>query len=74
MDLHDALGTLDTKTRRRLKDQRRMRFRRAIESYEEQCRLQAAVADFPDLLSLTPPAGHRQSGRPGHGCADAARG
>ncbi|MDR0280001.1 MAG: hypothetical protein LBJ37_19175 [Paucimonas sp.] len=31
------------------KDQRRMEFRRAIESYSEQRRLLQDIADFPDL-------------------------
>lgn len=44
----------DAKTRRKLKDQRRMAYRRAIESYAEQCRLQRELADYPDLI----PAGY----------------
>ncbi|MBD7976736.1 MULTISPECIES: PA3496 family putative envelope integrity protein [Pseudomonas] len=37
---------LDTKARRRLEDQRRMRYRRAIEEYWEQRRLSVGLADF----------------------------
>ncbi|WAJ37518.1 transcriptional regulator [Pseudomonas sp. GOM7] len=40
----------DAKTRRKLQDQRRMAYRRAIETYAEQCRLQRELADFPDLI------------------------
>ncbi|WP_028238885.1 PA3496 family putative envelope integrity protein [Stutzerimonas azotifigens] len=47
----DDLHALDAKTRRQLKDQRRMRFRRAIESYGEQRRLQAELDDYPDLIA-----------------------
>ncbi|MBF0676822.1 transcriptional regulator [Pseudomonas sp.] len=44
----DYLYPLDTgKARRRLEDQRRMRYRRAIEEYWEQRRLSAGLADFP---------------------------
>lgn len=39
----------DAKTRRKLQDQRRMAYRRAIEHYAEQCQLQRELADFPDL-------------------------
>ncbi|MFV3384439.1 PA3496 family putative envelope integrity protein [Pseudomonas sp. NY15364] len=44
--LHDQP---DAKTRRKLQDQRRMAYRRAIEHYAEQCRLQRELADFPEL-------------------------
>lgn len=44
----------DAKTRRKLQDQRRMAYRRAIEHYAEQCRLQRELADFPELV----PAGY----------------
>lgn len=40
----------DSKTRRKLEDQRRMAFRRAIEEYAEQRRLQLELGDYPDLL------------------------
>lgn len=39
----------DAKTRRKLQDQRRMAYRRAIEHYAEQCQLQRELSDFPDL-------------------------
>ena len=39
----------DAKARRKLQDQRRMAYRRAIEHYAEQCQLQRELADFPDL-------------------------
>lgn len=41
----------DAKTRRKLQDQRRMAYRRAIEHYAEQCQLQREIADFPELLA-----------------------
>ena len=44
----------DAKTRRKLQDQRRMAYRRAIEHYAEQCQLQRELADFPELI----PAGY----------------
>jgi hypothetical protein len=46
--LHDRP---DAKTRRKLQDQRRMAYRRAIEHYAEQCQLQRELADFPELVS-----------------------
>lgn len=59
---------LDTKARRKRLDERRMRFRRAIERYDEQRRLQHELDDYPDLLTLSSlpivPAVSRQSARP----------
>ncbi|MDG1579480.1 transcriptional regulator [Pseudomonas sp. GOM6] len=55
MNLHHAEPVLDSKTRRKLEDQRRMAFRRAIEDYAEQRRLQHDLDDFPDLI----PASYR---------------
>ncbi len=55
--LHDQP---DAKTRRKLQDQRRMAYRRAIEHYAEQCQLQRELADFPELLS----ASYLQHGEP----------
>ncbi|PPV36656.1 PA3496 family putative envelope integrity protein [Ectopseudomonas oleovorans] len=55
--LHDQA---DAKTRRKLQDQRRMAYRRAIEHYAEQCQLQRELADFPELLS----ASYLQHGEP----------
>ena len=48
--LHDQP---DAKTRRKLQDQRRMAYRRAIEHYAEQCQLQRELADFPELVSAS---------------------
>ena len=48
--LHDQA---DAKTRRKLQDQRRMAYRRAIEHYAEQCQLQRELADFPELVSAS---------------------
>jgi hypothetical protein len=38
------------RARRKLLDQRRMEYRRAIESYAEQRRLQQQLSDYPELL------------------------
>ena len=58
MNLHHAEPVLDSKTRRKLEDQRRMAFRRAIEDYAEQRRLQHDLDDYPELLTAAyPPAG-----------------
>ncbi|GGJ89634.1 PA3496 family putative envelope integrity protein [Pseudomonas matsuisoli] len=40
----------ERKARRKMEDQRRMAFRRAIESYAEQRQLQHELADYPDLV------------------------
>ena len=55
--LHDQP---DAKTRRKLQDQRRMAYRRAIEHYAEQCQLQRELADFPELVY----ASYLQHGEP----------
>lgn len=48
----DHLQHLDAKTRRRLEDQRRMRYRRAIEDYWERRRLNAQLAELPGLQEI----------------------
>ena len=48
---HDYLTHLDSKARRKLEDQRRMQFRRAIEDRCEQRRLQMEMSDYPDLIA-----------------------
>lgn len=40
-----------TRTRRQQEDQRRMAYRRAIEDFTAERRLQQELADFPDLLA-----------------------
>ncbi|MBA1274907.1 PA3496 family putative envelope integrity protein [Stutzerimonas azotifigens] len=47
---NDYTATLDSKGRRKLQDERRMRYRRAIELYAEQRRLQAELVDDLDEL------------------------
>jgi hypothetical protein len=42
---------LDAKTRRKLADQRRMAFRRAIEDRNEQLRLEQDLSDYPELFA-----------------------
>ncbi|NQD93640.1 transcriptional regulator [Pseudomonas sp. CrR25] len=59
----------DAKTRRKLLDQRRMAYRRAIESYAEQRQLQQELADYPELIAASylaaSRASTRQSAQPG---------
>lgn len=43
---------LDAKTRRKLADQRRMAFRRAIERYNEDRLLDQEIVDYPDLIAI----------------------
>lgn len=50
----EAHVNLDARARRKLQDERRMRFRRAIESYDEQRQLQAQLMEFPDLMMISP--------------------
>ncbi|MDH0897685.1 MULTISPECIES: transcriptional regulator [unclassified Pseudomonas] len=50
MNLHLEGPVHDSKTRRKLEDQRRMAFRRAIEDYAEQRRLQQELGGYPDLI------------------------
>lgn len=61
---HAATDNFDAKTRRKLQDQRRMRFRRAIETYAERRQLQHELGEFPDLISPLMDARHRQSAAP----------
>jgi len=43
----------DAKSRRKLLDQRRMEYRRAIESYAEHRQLQQQLADYPELIAAS---------------------
>ena len=58
----------DAKTRRKLLDQRRMEYRRAIENYAEQRHLQQQLTDYPELIAANYLAASqalgRQSARP----------
>ncbi|NKQ09198.1 MULTISPECIES: PA3496 family putative envelope integrity protein [unclassified Pseudomonas] len=45
---------LDARARRKQQDERRMYFRRAIESYDEQRQLHAQLVEFPDLMIASP--------------------
>lgn len=47
-----ASPRLDAKTRRKLEDQRRMAFRRAIEQHNEERRLHRELGDYPELIAL----------------------
>jgi hypothetical protein len=63
-----AHANSDAKDRRKLRDQRRMEFRRAIEYYAEQRLLQQELADYPELIAAnylaTTQAVTRQSAQP----------
>lgn len=50
----EAYVNLDARTRRKQQDERRMYFRRAIESYDEQRQLHAQLVEFPDLMMVSP--------------------
>ena len=63
----DDTQLLDSKTRRKLEDQRRMQFRRAIEERLESQRLDREFADYPDLIAvnyLKSAKGSARSARP----------
>ncbi|QLC73142.1 transcriptional regulator [Pseudomonas sp. LPB0260] len=70
VDQAQSCAKLDAKARRKALDQRRMAYRRAIESYAEQRRLQALLADYPELIAASYPASRQalepRSARPGH--------
>lgn len=53
----------DAKARRKLLDQRRMEYRRAIESYAEQRQLQQDLADYPELVAANYLTAARALGR-----------
>ena len=66
---NDVTAPLDSKARRKQQDERRMRFRRAIESYTEQRQLHAELDDYADTLvfnSLIEPSAGRRSAPPAH--------
>jgi len=52
--LRETHANLDARARRKQQDERRMHFRRAIESYDEQRQLHAQLMEFPDLLLVSP--------------------
>lgn len=65
----DVSTPLDSKARRKQQDERRMRFRRAIESYTEQRQLHAELDDYADTLvfnSLIESSAGRRSAPPAH--------
>jgi len=51
MARHHDDSNSTVKTRRQQEDQRRMAFRRAIESYSEERKLNQALSDFDDSIS-----------------------
>jgi len=66
---NDVTAPLDSKARRKQQDERRMRFRRAIESYTEQRQLHAELNDYADALvisSLRDSSASRRSAPPAH--------
>lgn len=50
----EAYVNLEARARRKQQDERRMYFRRAIESYDEQRQLHAQLTEFSDLAMLSP--------------------
>ncbi|NRH27594.1 transcriptional regulator [Pseudomonas sp. MS19] len=58
-----SVHNTDAKARRKVIDQRRMEYRRAIESYAEQRMLQHELADFPEIIAANYLAGAREFGR-----------
>lgn len=52
VDVATAIPHPDAKARRKLEDQRRMAFRRAIERYNEERRLDHEVHDYPELIAV----------------------
>lgn len=58
---------LDAKARRKLEDQRRMAFRRAIERYNEERRLDQEMHDFPELIAINYVRSLRNAARQQHG-------
>lgn len=52
VDANPDVPRLDAKTRRKLEDQRRMAFRRAIERYNEERRLDHEINDYPELIAV----------------------
>lgn len=65
--IDDTQLQVDSKTRRKLEDQRRMQFRRAIEDRMEAQRLALETSDYPDLIAaayLTSAKTGRRSVRP----------
>jgi hypothetical protein len=49
----DEVSNSASKTRRQQEDQRRMAYRRAIEDFTEERRLQLELSDYPDLLAAS---------------------
>ncbi|KPB75446.1 Uncharacterized protein ALO83_03782 [Pseudomonas cannabina pv. alisalensis] len=66
---YDDLPNSTVKTRRQQEDQRRMEFRRAIESYSEARQLNQELCDYMDGVkntvwqTVTPPAVDRRNAR-----------
>lgn len=52
VDANPEVPRLDAKARRKLEDQRRMAFRRAIERYNEERRLGQEISDYPELIAI----------------------
>ncbi len=59
----DKAQSNDSKTRRKLLDQKRMAYRRAIESYAEQRQLQEQLSDYPELIAANYLAASQALGR-----------
>ncbi|MDO9625046.1 MAG: transcriptional regulator [Pseudomonas sp.] len=69
LDTPSSHESTDAKSRRKLLDQRRMEYRRAIEDYAEHRQLQQQLTDYPELIAANymaaAQASARRSARPG---------
>ncbi len=69
LDTPSSHESTDAKSRRKLLDQRRMEYRRAIEAHAERRRLQQQLLDYPELVAANYVAGkqalQQQSAQPG---------
>ncbi|WP_417660840.1 PA3496 family putative envelope integrity protein [Pseudomonas sp.] len=63
VDESQPYASSQAKARRKLVDQRRMEYRRAIESYSEQRLLQQELSDYPELIAANYIAASRELGR-----------
>ncbi|MGX5217194.1 MULTISPECIES: PA3496 family putative envelope integrity protein [Pseudomonas] len=63
MDESQSYVNSEAKARRKLVDQRRMQYRRAIESYSEQRLLQQELSDYPELIAANYIAASREVSR-----------
>ena len=63
MPRHSDANAQHVDSRRKLEDQRRMQFRRAIEDHCEELRLRQELADYPELVAAAYLSSNRQGRR-----------